>query len=139
LPGAVDMVRKQPRELIEGGGNEPPDGSVAGMIAYLEGRGVELKLARGRLVARSRTPIRAELRELIEHADELLVGPGREAGHLLRMRRAGRHRRLPASADVSGSLPVVEQGTCPGALLGRGRRPRRAPNTPTQAEMSERA
>ena len=75
LAGAVDMVRgNRYRKLIEVGGNTPPERSVAGLVGYLQDRGVSLELARGRLIARSVKPIRADLRELIEQAEELIVG-----------------------------------------------------------------
>jgi hypothetical protein len=51
----------------------PPDKSVAAMVEFVEERGVELSLARGRLLAKSREPIRADLRELIDQARELIV------------------------------------------------------------------
>jgi hypothetical protein len=60
--------------FIEINGNEPPERSPAGIIAHLANRGVELTLARGRLVARSRNPIRADDRQLIDKAGELIVG-----------------------------------------------------------------
>jgi hypothetical protein len=65
-----------PKPFIEVGGNQPPERSVAGIVAYLQRRGIELFLAGGRLVARSRTPIRRESREglLIAAAQELLAG-----------------------------------------------------------------
>lgn len=66
--------RKTTRTLIEVGGNEPPQRSVAALVEFVEQRGVELSLARGRLLARSRTPIRSDVRELIEQARELIVG-----------------------------------------------------------------
>jgi hypothetical protein len=75
LAGAVDMLnRTSPRSMLAVGGNEPPERTVAGMVAYLAQRGIELTLVRGRLLARSRTPLRADLRELIEQARELIVG-----------------------------------------------------------------
>jgi hypothetical protein len=40
----------------------------------LSGRGIELTLARGRLLARSRSPIRFDDRELIDKARELIIG-----------------------------------------------------------------
>jgi hypothetical protein len=60
--------------IIEVGGNEPPERSPAAIIEHLASRGVELKLSRGRLVARSRNPMRFDDRELIEKAEELIVG-----------------------------------------------------------------
>lgn len=60
--------------VMEVGGNEPPDRSPAAIIAFLASRGVELTLARGRLVVRSRSPIQFDDRELIEKAEELIVG-----------------------------------------------------------------
>ena len=75
LAGAVQMLdRNSTRSLIEVGGHEPPERTVAAMVAYLARRGIELTLVRGRLLARSRTPIRADMRELIEQARELIVG-----------------------------------------------------------------
>ena len=56
------------------GGHEPPDRTPAGIIAYLSGRGIQLTLAHGRLVARCPSPIRFDDRELIERAEELIVG-----------------------------------------------------------------
>lgn len=75
LAQALDMAdRTSQSQLIEVGGNEPPERSVAGVIAYLARRGIDLELVRGRLLARSRLPIRVDLRELIEQAEELIVG-----------------------------------------------------------------
>lgn len=75
IAGAVDLLdRSRPPGVVEIGGNQPPDRSPAAIVEFLASRGVELTLARGRLVARSRTPIRADLRELIERSEELLVG-----------------------------------------------------------------
>lgn len=74
MAGVIDQVLKRPHKLIEVGGNQPPERSVAGIVAYLQQRGVELSLARGRLLALSRTPLRADVRELIEQARELLAG-----------------------------------------------------------------
>ena len=63
--------------IIEVGGNEPPDGSIADLIAWLASRhGIALRLGRrdrGRLVNESRTPIRSDIRELIKRAEELIV------------------------------------------------------------------
>ena len=74
LAGAVDLVqRNERRRLIAGGGNEPPERSVAGIIAWLTERGIELSLARGRLVARSKTPLRADLADLLDQAEELIA------------------------------------------------------------------
>jgi hypothetical protein len=70
----IEQASKRPTKLLEIGGNEPPERSVAGIVAYLERQGVELSLQRGRLLARSRAPIRVDLRELIEQTRELLVG-----------------------------------------------------------------
>jgi hypothetical protein len=63
-----------PLPVIEVGGNQPPERSPAGIVAYLGSRGIELSLARGRLLARARKPIRAEDRYLIERTEELIVG-----------------------------------------------------------------
>ena len=68
------MGAKADPGIIEFGGHQPPERTPAGIIAYLERRGVELSLARGRLLARSRNPIRFDDRELIEKAAELIVG-----------------------------------------------------------------
>ena len=75
IAGAVDLLdRNRPAGIIEVGGNQPPHRSPAGIIAYLSGHGVELMLARGRLLARSRAPIRSNDRALIDKARELIVG-----------------------------------------------------------------
>jgi len=74
MASVVELAIKRAPSLIEVGGNTPPDGSVADMVAYLAERGVELSLARGRLRARSKTPIRADVQALLDGARELLVG-----------------------------------------------------------------
>ena len=66
---------KRGSSFISVGGNTPPDGSVADMIAWLAQRwGIELSLARGRLQARSEKPIRADVEALLDGARELIVG-----------------------------------------------------------------
>lgn len=75
IAGTVDLAeRGNPRTLVEVGGHQPPQRSVAAMVDYLASRGVELSLIRGRLLAKSRTPIRTDDRELVEQARELIVG-----------------------------------------------------------------
>ena len=63
--------------IIEVGGNEPPDQSVASFIAWLaRNEGVALRLGRrerGRLVCESRTPIRSDIRDAIKRYEELIV------------------------------------------------------------------
>lgn len=66
--------KQPPVPYIEVNGNEPPERSPAGIIAHLERRGIALSLARGQLLARSRTPIRTDDKALIEQAEELIVG-----------------------------------------------------------------
>jgi hypothetical protein len=91
------------RSLIEVGGNEPPDRSVAGLVAFVERHGVELSLARGRLVARSRTPIRADLRDLIDQAKELIVG------HL-----AGKPVICSSCASPAVTIAAIDAPMCAG-------------------------
>lgn len=74
VAGVVDLAHQQAPTIIEVGGNQPPDRSVAGIVAWLEGRGVELSLARGHLVPKSVKPMRDDVKEVIERAEALLVG-----------------------------------------------------------------
>lgn len=74
VAGVVDLTYQQQPSIIEVGGNEPPERSVAGLVTWLEERGVELSLARGHLVAKAAKPMRDDTKEIIERAEPLLVG-----------------------------------------------------------------
>lgn len=50
------------------------DTSPAGLVSYLQARGISLSLARGRLVARSAKPINVMDRQLMERAEPLIIG-----------------------------------------------------------------
>ena len=75
IAGAVDLLHHhRPPAVIEVGGNEPPERGPVGWLKRLASHGVELTLARGRLLARSVKPIRFDDRQLIDKGKELIVG-----------------------------------------------------------------
>jgi hypothetical protein len=60
--------------VIEVGGSPGVERSPAGYLAWLADRGVELSVAKGRLLATSAKPLGLEERTLIAEAEELLIG-----------------------------------------------------------------
>jgi hypothetical protein len=73
LKAATDTKAARPA-WIEIKPQQEPERGPAGIVAYLESRGIELSLGRGRLIARSRKTLNVVDRELIERTEELIVG-----------------------------------------------------------------
>jgi hypothetical protein len=73
-PNAKPPPVTEPPPVIETGGSTGAERSPAGYVAWLQSRGVELTVAKGRLLPMSAKPLGLEERVLIAEAEELLVG-----------------------------------------------------------------
>jgi hypothetical protein len=70
----IEFEQQRGPRLIEYGAHTPPDKSVASLVEFLAHQGVELSIARGQLVVRSRAPLRQDVRDVVLYAEPLLVG-----------------------------------------------------------------